>query len=153
MKRNNKYVVLLLLALGLISPLQINAEPAVVLEQPAITVTEEAIEVLPTTVVTSPDKYLNKTIKMTASFDKFSTLGLDYPPALRANSEYISFTVFRDDTTFDIPLSEMKLFLTKDEAQKFVELKAKEKVQIKGKVFSTALGDAWVDVLELKTIK
>ena len=47
----------------------------------------------------------------------------------------------------------MKLFLTKDEAQKFVELKAKEKVQIKGKVFSTALGDAWVDVLELKTIK
>ena len=65
----------------------------------------------PHTIVNVPKNYLNKTVTFNAKFDKFSTLGLDYKPALKSSEEYISFLVKREDTTFDIPLSEMKLFL------------------------------------------
>ena len=90
------------------------AAPAAV--KPAQTVStpvsqEAAISVRPLDVVNSPKLYLNKTIKMNAKFDKFSTLGLDYKPAFKSSEDYISFLIKRDDTNYDIPLSEMKLFL------------------------------------------
>ena len=63
-------------------------------------------------VVKNPQKYLNKTITMKATFDKFSTLGLDYKPAMRSSENYIGILIKRDDVTdHTIPLSEMKLFL------------------------------------------
>ena len=90
---------------------------------------------------------------MEAKFDKFSTLGLDYKPAMKSSEEYISFLIKRDDTTYNIPLSEMKLFLKRSVAEKFIDLKTNDEIEIKGNVFSDALGDAWVDVEELKIIK
>jgi lysyl-tRNA synthetase class II len=90
---------------------------------------------------------------MNAKFDKFSTLGLDYKPAFKSSDDYISFLIKRDDTTFNIPLSEMKLFLKRDKAEKFIDLKTNDEIQIKGKVFSDALGDAWIDVEELTVTK
>ena len=90
---------------------------------------------------------------MNAKFDKFSTLGLDYKPALKSSDDYISFLIKRDDTSFDIPLSEMKLFLKRETAEKFIDLKTDDEIEIKGFVFSDALGDSWVDVQELKITK
>lgn len=115
--------------------------------------TSQGLFVKPLTVVNSPDTYLNKVIIMDAKFDKFSTLGLDYKSAMRSSENYISFLIKRDDTSFSIPLSEMKLFLKRDVAEKFIDLKTDDEIQIKGTVFSNALGDAWVDVSELKITK
>ena len=47
----------------------------------------------------------------------------------------------------------MKLFLKRDVAEKFIDIKTNDEVEIKGVVFSDALGDAWVDVKELKITK
>ena len=122
---------------------------------PAATSTaqEAALEVKPLSVVNSPKVYLNKTIKMNAKFDKFSTLGLDYKPAFKSSDDYISFLIKRDDTNYDIPLSEMKLFLKREEAEKFIDLKTDDEISITGVMFSDALGDAWVDVKNLTVIK
>ena len=107
----------------------------------------------PLAIVVSPKNYLNKTVTFNAKFDKFSTLGLDYKPALKSSEEYISFLVKREDTTYDIPLSEMKLFLKRDEAEKFIDLKTNDEIQITGNVFSDALGDTWIDVSKIIVIK
>lgn len=107
----------------------------------------------PLAIVVSPKNYLNKTVTFNAKFDKFSTLGLDYKPAFKSSEEYISFLVKRDDTTFEIPLSEMKLFLKREEAEKFIDLKTNDEIQITGVVFSDALGDTWIDVNQLVIVK
>ena len=109
--------------------------------------------VKPSVIVNSPKSYLNKTVKMNVKFDKFSTLGLDYKPAFRSSDKYISFLIKRDDTNYDIPLSEMKLFLKREQAEKFIELKTNDEISVKGIVFSDALGDAWIDVQELTITK
>ena len=127
------------------------AEPA---KAPAaIQVLSDYIEVTPLTVVNSPKVYLNKSIVMKAKFDKFATLGLDYKPAYKSSDDYISFLIQRSDSNYDIPLSEMKLFLKRDIAEKFIDLKTNDEVEIKGVVFSDALGDAWVDVKQLTVLK
>lgn len=101
----------------------------------------------PVAIVASPQKFLNKNIKIKAKFDKFSTLGLDYPPAMRSSEKYISFLIQRPDiTNHNIPLSELKIFLKKEIAEKNIDLDAGDEVQFTGRVFSTALGDAWMDV-------
>lgn len=112
-----------------------------------------AIQVTSLAVISNPKVYLNKTITMNAKFDKFSTLGLDYKPAFKSSDDYISFLIKRDDTQFDIPLSEMKLFMKRTEAEKFIDLKTNDEVKIIGTVFSDALGDAWIDVNSLSITK
>lgn len=98
-------------------------------------------------IVASPHKYMNKYVKIKAKFDKFSTLGLDYPPAMRASDKYISFLIQRPDVpSHNIPLSELKIFLKKELAEKNIDLDAGDEVEFCGKIFSTALGDAWMDV-------
>ena len=105
-------------------------------------------------VVATPAKYLNKTVKMQATFDKFSTLGLDYKKALRPSTKYIGILIQRDDiVNHNIPLSEMKLFLTKEMAEKNINLDTGDKIEIVANVFSTALGDPWLDIKSLKVIK
>ena len=155
MKRINKYILSLLIIGGLCST-NVLAELAVVELEKAPLQAVEAVQpvfVSPSAVVKNSSYYLNKTIKFDARFDKFATLGLDYPPALRKTEEYITFLVYRDDTTFDIPLSEMKLFMKREDAQKFIDLKSKDKIQVIGNVFSSALGDAWIDVIKLEIVK
>jgi hypothetical protein len=105
-------------------------------------------------IVANPYKYLNRNVKINAKFDKFSTLGLDYPPAMRSSEKYISFLIQRPDiTNHNIPLSEMKIFLKKEVAEKNIDLDAGDEVEFSGKIFSTALGDAWMDVDNFKVTK
>lgn len=112
------------------------------------------VSVTPLSVVANPSLYMNKNIKMKATFDKFSTLGLDYKPALRSSQDYISFLIKRDDVTdHTIPLSEMKIFIKRTEAEKFIDLDSGDVIEIYGKVFSTALTDPWVDVNKLVVIQ
>lgn len=104
-------------------------------------------------VVANPFRYLHRNIKIRAKFDKYSTLGLDYPPALRSSEKYISFLIQRPDVTnHNIPLSEMKIFLKKEIAEKHIDLDAGDEIEFNGRVFSTALGDAWMDVDSIKVI-
>lgn len=113
----------------------------------------EYISVSPLQVVAAPANYLNKKIKFKASFDKFSTLGLDYKPAFRDSQKYISFLIKREDVTdHTIPLSEMKIFILRTEAEKFIELDSGDIIEVYGKVFSDALTDAWVDTDKLVVI-
>ena len=105
-------------------------------------------------IVKNPQIYLNKSVVMDATFDKFSTLGLDYKPAMRSSDDYIGILIKRDDVIdHTIPLSEMKLFLKRDLAEKNINLETDDKVQITGKVFSTALGDPWIDITEIKILQ
>ncbi len=97
-------------------------------------------------VVAAPSKYLNNFITVKGKFDKFSTLGLDYAPAMRSSEDYITFLIQRPDITdHNIPLSEMKIFLKRTEAEKHIDLNAGDEIEFSGKVFSTALGDVWMD--------
>ncbi len=104
-------------------------------------------------VVANPARFLKRNIRIIGKFDKFSTLGLDYPPAKRSSEDYISFLIQRPDVTnHNIPLSELKIFLKKDVAEKNIDLDAGDKVEFTGRIFSTALGDAWMDVDDFKVL-
>ena len=151
-----KSISLVILSAGILTTSAICVEKVSANPAPVQTATQQAVNVVsvsPLTVVANPSSYLNKTVLMKAKFDKFSTLGLDYKPAFKSSEDYISFLIRRDDSNHDIPLSEMKLFLKRDVAEKFIDLKTDDEIEIKGKVFSSALGDAWVDVSELKIVK
>jgi len=126
-----------------------SAEPAAA----AVTTAVKCETIQPIVIVNSPKTYLNKKVTMIAKFDKFSTLGLDYKPAFKSSEEYISFLIKRDDTKYNIPLSEMKLFLKRSVAEKNIDLKTDDEIKIVGTVFSDALGDAWVDVEQISVIK
>ena len=113
----------------------------------------KSLTVNPLNVVAKPYAYLNKTITIRAKFDKFSTLGLDYKPAMRSSENYISFLIQRPDVyNHNIPLSELKIFLNRTEAEKYIELNSGDIVEFSGKVFSTALGDPWMDASTFKVI-
>ena len=115
--------------------------------QPQQTVAPVKIETVnPLAVVKNPNGYLNKKVNIQARFDKFATLGLDYKPAMRSAETYISFLIFRPDVENNIPLSEMKLFVTRKMAEKLIDLKEGDTITFSATVFSTALGDAWLDV-------
>ncbi len=109
----------------------------------------------PTAIVLNPYNYMNKYVQFPAKFNKFSTLGLDYKPAMRESQVYIGMLIERDDVadpSVVIPLSEMKIFMKRSYAEKFTDLNARDRIFIKGKVFSTALGDPWLDIIELKVL-
>lgn len=107
----------------------------------------------PLDIVARPNFYLNKNVKIKAKFDKFSTLGLDYKPAMRSSQDYISFLIQRPDVTdHNIPLSELKIFIKRAEAEKYIELNSGDIVEFSGKVFSNALGDAWMDAEKFTVI-
>ena len=73
-------------------------------------------------IVANPAKYLNKKVAIKGKFDKFSTLGLDYAPAMKSSEEFITFLIQRDDIKdHNIPLSEMKIFIKRAEAEKKVK--------------------------------
>ena len=105
------------------------------------------IIVNPVDVVNNPSKYLNKTIAFNAEFIAYTSLGLDYKPAFRDSSKYIGILIQRSDVKDHIiPLSEMKIFLTRELAEKYVDLDQGDKIKITGIVFSNALGDPWVEI-------
>lgn len=103
-------------------------------------------------IVNNPNSYLNKRVKINAKFDKFSSLGLDYTPALRSSEKYITFLIRRDDAENDIPLSELKNFMKREMAEKYIDLETDDVIEYSGLVFSNALGDAWLEVEDFKII-
>lgn len=104
------------------------------------------LNVSPIDVVNNPSRYLNKNITFNAEFVAYTSLGLDYKPAYRDPNKFIGILVRRPDVSdYTIPLSEMKIFVSREIAEKNMDIDAGDKVKISGKVFSTALGDPWVD--------
>lgn len=100
----------------------------------------------PVAMVDCPEKYMNKYVKFRAKFDKFATLGLDYKPAFRSSEKYITFLIQRSNvTTHNVPLSELKIFLDRKEAEKHIDLDSGDEIEVSGHVFSNALGDVWMD--------
>lgn len=150
MKKFKGLLLLLVLAIGLnvnaVTQTPVQKTP-LNLENPIQTQTRNYLSVNPLDLVKRPDFYLNKYVKVKAKFDKFSTLGLDYKPAMKSSEKYISFLIQRPDVVdHNVPLSEMKIFLERTEAEKHIELNSGDEIEFTGKVFSSALGDVWVDV-------
>ncbi|MBI4533692.1 MAG: hypothetical protein HY711_07065 [Candidatus Melainabacteria bacterium] len=115
-------------------------------------VLENIVTTTPEELVKKPQEYLGKNIKFTANFFAFSSLALDYKPALRSSKTHLSFLVIRPST--HIPLSELKLAMMvpkeKDpESTLLATLKDGDQLEIVGKVFSTALDEPWVEVFKL----
>lgn len=103
--------------------------------------------------VSKPEQYLNKEFCLEATFHSFGQLALEYPKALRTKKDNISLTVYRPDTT--IPLGELKLAYNIKKAKDnkdLSKLKKDNKIKLQGKVFSTALGEPWVDITDLQLI-
>ena len=101
-----------------------------------------------------PDSYIERKIKFRGKFSSFTTLALDYEPALRKSKDYISLAIFRTDSK--IPLSELKLAYPVKEAkenQVIRELEEGDLIEIYGQVFSAALDEPWVDILSIKKIE
>lgn len=154
----NKIKLMLILAMvsvsfGLISDAQVKApiKPTAQVEKAASPVVYEPANSL--NIVLNPTKYLNKHVKIRAKFDKFSILGLDYKPAYRSSEKYITFLIKRDDViNHVVPLSEMKNFLKKEVAEKYIDLNTGDDIEYCGTVFSDALGDAWIEVEDFKVL-
>ncbi len=149
MKKIFKTIIYTVFTLSL---MMVNTDYANAATSPTKTTAESsaAVNVSPVTVVNNPSNYLNKNITFTAEFVSFTSLGLDYKPAFRDKEKYIGILIARPDITdHTIPLSEMKIFLTRELAEKNADLEAGDKIKITGKVFSTALGDPWVDIKTL----
>lgn len=99
--------------------------------------------------VEAPDKYLDKFVSIKGVFDKYTTLGLDYKPAMKTSKDYISFLINRPNVKSKknvIPLSELKLIIARKTAEKYTNLETSDKITIYGQVFSKALNDPWIDV-------
>ncbi len=102
----------------------------------------------------NPENYLNKKIKFRGRFSSFTTLALDYEPALRKSKDYISICLFRPDSK--IPLSELKLaYPVKDAKEDEIvrDLEESDLLEIYGAAFSAALGEPWVDIVSMKRLE
>lgn len=116
---------------------------------------ENVVNVSTNELVDKPHEFLGKNIKFTAKFFAFSSLALDYKPAMRSSKSYLSFLVLRPEA--HVPYSEIKLAMAipkeKDpESQVLTSLKDGDQVEVTGKVFATSLDEPWVDVLRLKKL-
>ena len=101
-----------------------------------------------------PQDYIGKKIKFRGKFSSFTTLALDYKPAMRASKDYLSICIFRPDSK--IPLSELKLAYPVKEAKENLvirDLDEGDLLEIYAQVFSAALDEPWADILEIKEIE
>ena len=44
------------------------------------------------------------------------------------------------------------MFIKRKDAEKLTDIEAGDSIMIKGKVFSAALGDPWMDIIEIKVL-
>jgi len=156
----NKFSLLYIAIIAIIVPVFANAAPVQVQQKPVVqtavtnNVEIQSVQTTPLGLVENPTKYLNRKVTFNGKFDKFSTLGLDYKKAFKDSQKYIGFMLQRDDVKdHNVPLSELKLFITREYAEKFIDLNTGDKIKITGDVFSNALGDAWVDVSKIEIIE
>ena len=147
MKKSYNKIIILAFAIFLMFTNGYNTSVDAATATPAKPQAAAYLSVSPIDVVNHPGKYLNKNITFTAEFVAFTSLGLDYKPAFRDGTKYIGILIKRPDVTDHvIPLSEMKIFISRELAEKNIDIEAGDKVKITGKVFSNALGEPWVDV-------
>jgi lysyl-tRNA synthetase class II len=112
--------------------------------------------VSPDQLIEKPKEYMGRNVRFTADFAGFCTLALNYKPAFRPQKTHISFLVRKTETK--IPLSELKLALPipketdKVKNKLLTSLKDGDKLEVTGKVFSTALDEPWIDVVTLKRL-
>ncbi len=100
--------------------------------------------------------WVGKKISFEGLFVSFSPYALDYKGAMRSSKDYIAFLIRRPDVAHHIiPLSELKLILPRPKTDKnsVIDLENGDQVLVKGKVFSAALGDPWVDVDDVVLLK
>ena len=134
------------------------AEPAIApVKKPAAVKTQAQIQpaqvVSPVAIVNNPSLYLNKRVSFSGEFVSFTSLGLDYKPAFRDGTKYIGILMKRPDVAdHTVPLSELKMFMTRELAEKNIDIDTGDTFKLTGKVFSTALGDPWLDITEFKII-
>lgn len=118
---------------------------------------ENVVNVQAEDLVRTPADYLGKNIRFSAQFWNFSSVALDYKPAMFSSKDYFSFLVLRPNS--HVPLSELKLAMKipkdeKDPNSKLLQsLKDKDEVEVTGKVTSVALDEPWVQVLKVKRLK
>ncbi len=130
MKNFYKNITVILVLFTFLTGICVNnanaATTAPVKKPAAATAAKPAVTYLsadPLDIVTNPVKYLNKNITFNADFVAFTSLGLDYKPAFRDGTKYIGILIKRPDVTnHTIPLSEMKIFISRDAAEKHVDL-------------------------------
>jgi hypothetical protein len=100
------------------------------------------------------ETWVGQKISFEATFNSFSPYALDYKGAMRSSKDYVAFLIQRPDVTHHtIPLSELKLLYPRKKIDKVMDLENGDKVLLKGKVFSAALGDPWVDVDDIILLK
>lgn len=151
--RKNFKMFIIALAIGILCSTQAYTQNAPVMIPAATQQVAASTRVNALDVVANPTRFLNKTITVQGKFDKYSTLGLDYAPAMRSSEQFITFLIQRDDVRdHNVPLSEMKIFMKRAEAEKHIDLNAGDEIEFTGKVFSDALGDAWVDAEKFTVI-
>ena len=161
MKKTNIVISIMLLTFcifGISSSTLSAATQKTQVKKPATTVQKPVAQTVVYTpakaldIVNNPNAYLNKRVKITAKFDKFSSLGLDYKPAMKSSEKYITFLIKRDGAQNNIPLSELKNFMKRETAEKFIDLETDDVIEYSGLVFSNALGDAWIEVEDFKIV-
>lgn len=118
-------------------------------------VLENVIDVTADDLVNKPHDFLNKNVKFQGDFSSFSSLALDYKPAMKPSKTFLSFLIFKKDT--HVPLSELKLAMAipkeKDPDNTLLAtLKEGDQLELVGKVFSAALDDPWVEVFKVKKL-
>jgi hypothetical protein len=116
---------------------------------------ENVVNVSTTELVDKPHEFLNKNVKFTAKFFAFTTLPLDYKPAMKSSKTHLGLLVLRPESR--TPFSELKIAMPmpkeKDPANSLLtSLKDGDVVEITAKVFGTPMDEPWVDVLRLKRI-
>lgn len=103
----------------------------------------------------SPKAYKGKRVKLMGDFYSYSSLPLDYPPAMREAKNYIGIVLARPDMK-QVPLVELKLAF-KLETFKNIEdqlnLEQGDTIKISGRVYEVALGEPWVDVASIEVVK
>jgi hypothetical protein len=111
-------------------------------------------EIDPLKLLQETDNWVGKKVSFTGDFVTFSPYALDYKAAMRASKDYIAFLIRRPDVTHHtIPLSELKLIYPRKKVDKVTELENGDTIVVKGKVFSAALGDPWLDVDDVVLVK
>jgi hypothetical protein len=106
-------------------------------------------------IVANPKAYKGKKVKFLGDFYSFSSLPLDYPPAMREAKNYIGIVLARPDHK-QIPLVELKLAVKLDifkNAEERLSLEQGDTLRLSGRVFEVALGEPWLDITSIEVVK
>jgi hypothetical protein len=126
--------------------------PAKAAPEPPI---ENVVNVTTTELVDKPHEFMNKNVKFTAKFYMFSTLPLDYKPAMKSSKTHLGFIVHRPDGIVPFPELKIAMAIPKEKDplnQLLTSLKEGDQIEVTAKVFGTGLDEPWVDVLRLKKL-